>query len=524
MARRRRGGTVDSGRSKRATPRHLDLGDIQCGRDGPLASIIRGLPVEARAALAATSSAMMAAVLESCDGARWWSGEVTRGGAVGQMVGRRLEGKVSEGASSLVGWTTTHRGPWMLFRYAAAHDMGAPSEVACVEAGRRRVTGRTYFAEPIQRGLKSAPVVTADMTGLQCIDVTMFRLDFVGLWGRDWLPAGVAAGIRELRVSCTRLRRVPEGLTSLEVLDVSECHFLEDDTFLPASSAAKVRVLLARGSMVRRIPEGMTALEEFELTNCRNLDELCLPASSALGLQVLNASFSRLRRLPAGMQALRELNMAGCLQLEVAPSGAAELRVLIAWGSGIRAVPEGLTALEYLDVRYCESLDVSSLRNAATVRVLCVNSAALHRLPEELTALQELALDGFPGNFTEDLIPGSIAARLVGLNVSKCKTLWRLPAGLTALERLDVSFCQQLDGESFLPASCTARLRWLRAAESNVAWLPIGMHALEELDVFNARDLEDTLELSVALRLRRRDFRGTGLVLPAGMPIIGIRV
>jgi hypothetical protein len=74
----------------------------------------------------------------------------------------------------------------------------------------------------------------------------------------------MAAGVRSLQVSFTRLSSVPGGMQALEDLCVGGCKSLEDD-WLPESSRRHVRTLDARFTRLTHVPEGLTALQELGL-------------------------------------------------------------------------------------------------------------------------------------------------------------------------------------------------------------------------------------------------------------------
>ncbi|CAG9463060.1 unnamed protein product [Pedinophyceae sp. YPF-701] len=197
---------------------------LKCGRDGPLANIIRRLPPRSRAALAATSSTLMASVLDSCPGARWCESEdvwvrtkgsrdagaaETRQGS-GRMVAWRLRGKVSEDGTSLIGWWLTDDRSWR----------------AWCHAGREAVQGAVVEVEMRKERVPPEPVVTAEMTDLRRVIIrwcSWRSLAMHKVWGCGGPPPGVAAGIRELVLARTGVERVsvPKGMASLEVLDVS---------------------------------------------------------------------------------------------------------------------------------------------------------------------------------------------------------------------------------------------------------------------------------------------------------------
>lgn len=196
------------------------------------------------------------------------------------------------------------------------------------------------------------PCVPESMVSLEHLDAQ----DCTGLAG-EWLPASSAKRVCTVDLSGSSVQRLPEGMRCLEAITFQYFTNLSD-AWLPPSSAAAVRVLvLSTSGMVIAIPDGLTSLESLDVSctrvlrlpasltklttlrvaGCHNLAPNWLPASSAACIVSLDARSSNMRVVPLGMASLRNLHVASSACL--APDG-----------SGLVAYYGNPPGLAYLDV------------------------------------------------------------------------------------------------------------------------------------------------------------------------------
>jgi hypothetical protein len=130
---------------------------------------------------------------------------------------------------------------------------------------------------------------------------------------------------------------VPGGMQVLNTLKVQRCQELASD-WLPDSSKARLHTLKAASSNVKFVPEGLSALQDLDVSDC-HLAFYWLPASSASGLQILDVSYTWMQRLPDTLLALEEVDVSRCriLASDWLPARiAAGVRKVFAAGSALQ--------------------------------------------------------------------------------------------------------------------------------------------------------------------------------------------
>ncbi|CAG9463250.1 unnamed protein product [Pedinophyceae sp. YPF-701] len=113
--------------------------------------------------------------------------------------------------------------------------------------------------------------------------------------------------VRRLKLACHNVGVVPEGLSRLQWLDLTQCH-LRPVGFLPPSSLASLRVLKLNRTLITALPEGLVSLERLEISTCIDL-RFPLPESSTRRLRSLEAMSNRVTKVATSAPALEELDV-----------------------------------------------------------------------------------------------------------------------------------------------------------------------------------------------------------------------
>lgn len=178
------------------------------------------------------------------------------------------------------------------------------------------------------------PRVPEGMASLRHLDAQ----GCTGLAG-EWLPASSAQHVCTVNLSGSNVQQLLEGMRCLEAITFQ--YFADlSDAWLPPSSAAAVRaVILSTSGGVMAIPDGLTSLESLDVSctrvlrlpayltklralrvaGCHSLAPDWLPASSAACIVSLVACSSNMRVVPLGRASLRNLYVASSACL--APDG-----------------------------------------------------------------------------------------------------------------------------------------------------------------------------------------------------------
>ncbi|CAG9465173.1 unnamed protein product [Pedinophyceae sp. YPF-701] len=491
---------------------------VQVVRQLPRGEIVRRLSPGERTALAATCLTMMAAVLEGCEGVTW----TTYQADVSQELYRKLRRVVENRATARIGWLPLSS-PDQSAVWHVVREVGADEQ----DAGR--IVQLRASCE-----WRKLPV-TPDMTKLE--HLYLYGCKIAQRWGENWLPASVAPSIKVLGVANTDLTRIPDGLTALRELDISLCAMARaldplggtelDEDFLPRSCRGSLRVLNAFATVLRALPEDLTALEHLQISNLGDA-AMRLPESSVRKLKTLLIE-GRCDSLPAGMEALESLMIRECVFDDTSdeplpllpPSSAARVRNIVADHSTLRGLPEGMADLEWLSVSYCPELAPTEwlpVSSAGRLRVLLADSTAIERLPAHMEALEILSVCHCEQLDPDGWLPESSGTRLRFLRATQC-SMRRLPDNMEALEYLRVDSCERLAGEGFLPESSATALRGLSAKRSPIRKLPGNMAALEVLHIVKCDQLDEECVLpgSSAGKLRVLHASGSSLrALPQG--------
>ncbi|KAH7404071.1 hypothetical protein KP509_15G009600 [Ceratopteris richardii] len=339
------------------------------------------------------------------------------------------------------------------------------------------------------------------------------------------LPTELGACMRELwlggcdglsqRLATNQAASLFGELSSLELLDLHECIFLETLSFLPTTlqklrlngcsslhtvnaSLPKLQTFHAEGCpSLRTLPtefgacmrelwlggcDGLSqwlatnqaaslfgefsSLEAFLVEECTSLETLSfLPTT----LQILYLSDCRsLQTVNASLPKLQEFNAQRCPNLRTLPTElGACMRVLSLTGcdglsqwlaTNQSALFGELSSLELLDLRECTSLETLSLLPTTLQELWLYGCSSLRTVNASLPKLQKFCVKGCPNLRT---LPTELGACMRKLCLSGCDGLSQWLAtnqaaffgDLCSLQKLNLLLCMSLRTLSFLPTS-----------------------------------------------------------------------
>ncbi|CAG9462665.1 unnamed protein product [Pedinophyceae sp. YPF-701] len=341
-------------------------------------------------------------------------------------------------------------------------------------------------------------VVPEGLSHLQWLDLTQCRLSPIG-----FLPPSSLADLRVLKLNRTPITALPEGLVSLERLEISTCIDLHFP--LPESSTRRLRSLETMGNSITMVATSAPALTELDVSNMScyaDGPDAWIPDDARGTLRVLRMlGTNGVARVPGGLRSLECLTLD--MDAHVAPldpdgwllaSSVKNLRVLRVSGTGIVRMPPDMHRLEVLEATYCTRLEESWLPSTSRQRIreLNMTGAKVSQVPAGLESLESLDVSRC-SHFQatrEVWLPESTGWCLTKLCMCS-SSIKSVPDHLRELRLLNASMCKCLHG-SWLPPQVGRQLRVLQLSQTHVRRLPGGLEALEVLDVSHCRHLDHT--------------------------------
>ena len=240
--------------------------------------------------------------------------------------------------------------------------------------------------------------------------------------------------LKELLLKKTRIKELPSSiqyLTSLEILDVSECRKIQElpDIF---GNMRCLRKLCLSETRIKQVPSSigyLESLESLDLSDCYNFENFpeMVKTKCLRELFLVGTSIKELPSSIGNLESLETINLRHCSKfekfLEIQAGNMKCLKELVLEGTAIKQLPNNigwLKALKELDVNGCSNID---------------------KFPEIQGNMGKLSYLDLSGTAIKEL-PYSIAhlKGLVTLNLKNCKSLKCLPGSMCELKSLR-KFC-----------------------------------------------------------------------------------
>ncbi|XP_059642644.1 disease resistance protein RUN1-like [Cornus florida] len=284
--------------------------------------------------------------------------------------------------------------------------------------------------------------------------------------------------LKVLDISCAEIRKLPDEiwmLQNLEVMDASQCHYLEGGIPGNMGNLSNLSFLSFYDSKIQSLPKSILGLTRLQTLNIGGCTELELQPGLPSSIRILNVTY-----VPnlTNLVNLQELQLSECHNVVEIPRDIgrlSNLEKLTLDHTNIRSLPEDvgvLSQLKVLDVRFCDDLqcilglpsslvdlslafcdslerlpDLSNSKNLLTLLLKnCEKLAEVQGLGEleSLTSLYIFACDMLATS--ENMHNLSNLKKLEILSINNCSELDKVQGlgGLEMLKYLDLRGCENL--------------------------------------------------------------------------------